>query len=140
MSSAVVPPTNGLKTWLDSPKTPWHDAHLPSHTSCPLATLPAPAGSPLKSGRTSMSHAATSCAVAARPIPGYLCCAKAPETAHANTSAIKTLGELDILDLAAFLHQPGLDGVVVIDRPSAPHGAQLPIAGLHIAGFVDGAR
>ena len=57
MSSAVVPPISGLKTSFESPNTPWQLAHLASHTSWPLATLPDPAGRPLKSGRTSMSQA-----------------------------------------------------------------------------------
>ena len=70
MSSWVVPPTMGLKTSLLSPNTPWQDAHFDSHTTMPLATVPEPCGRPLKSGRTSMSQAAISLGVAARPSPG----------------------------------------------------------------------
>ncbi len=69
MSSFVVPPTSGVKTSLLSPKTPWHDAHFASHTAMPWATEPEPVGRPLKSGRTSMSQAATSPGVAGRPMP-----------------------------------------------------------------------
>src|SRR5512134_1556211 len=107
MSAAVVPPTSGLNTWFDSPNTPWQDAHLDSHTSWPLATLPDPGGRPLKSGRTSMSHAATSFGVASRPMPGNaaLPCAQAPD-AHSSTASASALTDLDILHLAAFLDQP----------------------------------
>jgi hypothetical protein len=69
-SSLVVPPTSGVKTSLASPKMPWQEAHLLSQMSWPLATEPDPLGRPLKSGRTSMSQAATSLGVAARPMPG----------------------------------------------------------------------
>jgi glucokinase len=69
-SSLVVPPTSGENTSLLSPKTPWQEAHLASQTSMPFSTEPLPAGSPLKSARTSMSQAVTSLAVAARPMPG----------------------------------------------------------------------
>src|SRR5574343_1619666 len=117
MSSAVVPPTSGLNTSLDSPKMPWQCAHLPSHTSCPLATEPEPGGKPLKSGRTSMSHLATSLGVAMRPRPGYLSLCARARPAKATSAVVRmTLRKLDIFHLAVFLHQPGLDGVVVIDR------------------------
>lgn len=70
MSSAVVPPTIGANTSFDSPNVPWHDAHFESQTCWPFATLPDPAGKPLKSGRTSMSQAAISSGVAVLPMPG----------------------------------------------------------------------
>src|SRR5436190_3123 len=69
-SAALVPPTIGANTSFDSPKVPWHDAHFSSQSFWPFCTLPDPGGSPLKSGRTSMSQAFTSAAVAARPTPG----------------------------------------------------------------------
>ena len=58
----------GVNTSLDSPKVPWHDAHLASQTSMPRSTEPDPGGRPLKSARTSMSQALTSLGVAARPM------------------------------------------------------------------------
>ena len=70
MSLAFVPPTSGVKTSLDSPKVPWHETHFDSQTCWPFSTLPEPTGSPLKSGRTSMSQALTSAGVAGRPTPG----------------------------------------------------------------------
>jgi hypothetical protein len=101
-SSFVVPPTSGEKTRLLSPKMPWHDAHLASHTSMPWLTEPEPLGRPLKSGRTSMSQAAISWGVAARPMPVI-----APDCAHelpARTKAANAkagLRELSILHLCA---------------------------------------
>jgi hypothetical protein len=80
-SAAVVPPTSGVNTSFDSPNVPWHEAHLSSQTFWPMATLPDPAGSPLKSGRTSMSQALISAGVAGRPMPGNWpgdCCCAAP--------------------------------------------------------------
>src|SRR5207253_429451 len=70
MSVRLVPPTSGVNTSFDSPNVPWHDAHRASQTFSPLATLPDPAGNPVKSGRTSMSHARISAGVAGRPTPG----------------------------------------------------------------------
>src|SRR4051812_8605897 len=136
-SSFVVPPINGLKTEFASPNTPWQDAHLPSQTSWPLATLPEPAGRPLKSGRTSMSQAATSLGVAARPMPekrASCACAELPAT---STKTRASSRNLDIPHLAVRFHHPRLDGVVVIDRAGAAHLAQLPVVGLHVAGAVD---
>src|SRR5690349_15173753 len=72
MSSAVVPPTRGVNTSFDSPNVPWHEAHFASQISWPFATLPDPGGNPLKSGRTSMSHALISAGVAGRPTPSYI--------------------------------------------------------------------
>src|SRR3569832_728692 len=139
MSSAVVPPIRGWKTSLDSPNTPWQLAHLPSQMVWPLATEPEPLGSPWKSGRTSMFQALTSAGVASRPMPGNgsLPCACAPSAAAAMTAASSDSRNLDILHLAVFLHQPGLDAVVVIGRTRAAHGAQLRPGRLHVAGLVD---
>src|SRR5574343_443025 len=137
MSSAVVPPIKGLNTSLDSPKMPWQWAHLASHTSCPLATVPEPGGRPLKSGRTSMSHLATSFGVAVRPKPGYLSLCAMAMPAMATSAVVRmTLRKLDMFHLTVFLHQARLDGVVVIDGERASHGAQLLVGRLHIAGFV----
>src|SRR5687767_4228380 len=117
MSAFVVPPTTGLNTEFDSPNTPWQDAHFSSHTCWPLATLPDPAGRPWKSGRTSMSQAFTSAGVASRPMPGKRdACANAVPDASARTTHAMRSPQLDILHLAALLHQPRLDGVVVVDR------------------------
>src|SRR3990167_6110653 len=137
-SSLVVPPTSGENVEFDSPKMPWQDAHLASHTSWPWLTEPLPLGRPLKSGRTSMSQAATSLGVASRPMPGKAVCASAAPTASRAT-AISSSRELNILHLAAFLHQPRLDRVVVIDRARAAHRAVLPVGRLHVAGVVGGA-
>src|SRR6478735_4694421 len=132
MSSSVVPPTNGLNTSFDSPNTPWQLAHLPSQISMPLATEPAPLGRPWKSGRTSMSQAFTSAGVAARPMPGKRSCAWTPAVAARTSAASRNLGNVDIAHLPALLHQPRLDGVVVIDRALAAHLAQLRAGGLHV--------
>src|SRR5688572_19095634 len=121
MSSSVVPPTSGLNTSLDSPNTPWQLAHFASHTCWPFATEPSPFGRPLKSGRTSMSQAATSAGVAARPMPGKVSCACAPSAVASSVASTSALGDVDILHLPALLHQPGLDRVVVIDRALAAH-------------------
>eukprot|EP01136_Pigoraptor_vietnamica_P017174 Opistho-1_new@61984 len=151
ISSFVVPPTRAAKTSFDSPNTPWQPAHLASHRSCPWATVPRPGGRPLKSGRTSMSQAFSSAGVAVRPMPLNLSFAKAKpviarHAAAANKPARKRSvhraqpsRKLDILDLPALLHQPGLDRVVVIDRAPAAHRAQLAVGGLHMAGLIGGA-
>src|SRR3569832_764918 len=136
MSSLVVPPTSGLNTELASPKMPWQLAHFVSHRSCPCATLPEPAGRPLKSGRTSMSHAATSFGVALRPMPGNLSCANAALHSAATAHAASASTHLDIAHLAALFHQPRLDRVVVIARARAAHAAQLPVIGLHVSRVV----
>src|SRR5687768_2839216 len=137
MSAAVVPPTRGVNTSFDSPNVPWHDAHLSSHTFCPFCTLPDPGGSPLKSGRTSMSHALISAGVAGRPTPGKLVV-----PAKAGTQVINSnrLINLDIRHFPAFRHLPRLDRVVVVDRAPAARLAQLVDLGLHVPGLVDGAR
>jgi Flp pilus assembly protein TadG len=111
---SVVPPTSGLKTWLDSPNTPWQEAHLASHTSCPWATEPEPGGRPLKSGRTSMSQAASSLGVAARPTPGYLSAlavgpAITPSAQARLARASPRSRQLNIFHLAVLLHQPRLN-------------------------------
>ena len=56
---------NAVQTWLVQESGEVKNVQ----TSCPLATEPEPLGRPLKSGRTSMFHAATSFGVAARPTP-----------------------------------------------------------------------
>src|SRR6218665_2976913 len=146
MSSRVVPPTRALNTSFDSPNTPWQPAHLASHRSWPWATVPRPGGRPLKSGRTSMSQALTSAGVAVRPMPGNLSAAATGSAArHDVTSTAPSAAarapsrQLNILHLAALLHEPGLDRVVVIDRAPAAHRAQLGIGRLHMAGLVGGA-
>src|SRR5574343_205246 len=117
MSSLVVPPASGVNTSFDSPKEPWHEAHFSSNTSLPRSTLPLPLGRPLKSGRTSMSQAFTSAGVAWRPTPWKLSKADAPpNTLMPSATASIDLENLDIGDLPAFDHFPGLDRVVVIDR------------------------
>src|SRR5688500_7375953 len=105
----------------------------------PCFTEPEPGGRPLKSGRTSMSHAASSPAVAARPMPGYdgPCAPAAATLARHSASAAARLRQLHIADLAALLNPPGLDRVVVIDRARAAHCAQLAIGRLHVAAVVD---
>src|SRR5476649_2488046 len=119
MSSALVPPTSGVKISFDSPKVPWHEAHLSSHTSRPCVTLPEPGGNPLKSGRTSMSHAAISADVAGRPTPGYCAALVIPATAGTQTRAKAALISLRIAHLPAPGDLPRLDGVVVIDGARA---------------------
>src|SRR5574343_383841 len=144
MSSLVVPPASGVNTSFDSPKEPWHEAHFSSNSSLPRSTLPLPLGRPLKSGRTSISQAFTSAGVAARPTPLKFSKAKpaveAPRVAKPRLSASIVLENLDIGDLPAFDDFPGLDGVVVIDGLGAAHFAQLAVARLHVAGFIDGPR
>src|SRR5574343_942874 len=140
MSSLVVPPASGVNTSFDSPKEPWHDAHFSSNSSLPRSTLPLPFGRPLKSGRTSISQAFTSAGVAARPTPWKFSKAKPAVDAASRLSASIVLENLDIGDLPAFDDFPGLDGVVVIDGLGAAHLAQLAVARLHVAGFVDGPR
>src|SRR5688572_10702632 len=152
MSAAVVPPTSGVNTSFDSPNVPWHDAHLSSHTFWPFCTLPDPGGKPLKSGRTSMSHALISAVVAGRPTPGNwaparCCCAAAGVTsaiviaaaARQRRAAIQSV-DLNIAHFPALRLLPRLDRVVVVDRAPAAHLAQLVDLGLHIPGLVDGAR
>src|SRR5206468_11168303 len=144
MSSAVVPPTSGWKISFDSPNVPWHCWHFASHTFCPSATLPCPGGSPLKSGRTSMSQAAISAGVAARPMPGNV----VPAAVGAASSAsvipahprMQRSINLHIGHLAGFGHLPRLDRVVVVDRTRAANGAQLVDLGLDVAGVVDRTR
>ena len=140
ISSFVTPPTKGLKTSPDSPKKPWQLAHLLSQTSCPLATEPDPAGNPLKSGRTSMSHAATSLLVASRPTPGYftLLCATLHPAKAKSKAASAYLRYLDIFHLTAFLDEPGLNCIVVIDRSCPSNRPQLLISGLNKACFIGG--
>ena len=135
ISSLVVPPAMGVKTSLDSPKVPWQLAHCFSQRSWPLATEPDPAGSPLKSGRTSISHAATSAGVALRPIfkyagfafaAGALCAIALvfAETASATNRRVLridldiviALADLNIADLAIGINLPRLNCIVVIDR------------------------
>src|SRR6185503_9864538 len=141
MSAAVVPPTMGVNTSFDSPKVPWQKAQRVSQIFLPSATLPEPAGSPLKSGRTSMSHAAISSGVAGRPIPSKVVAARVTpvETGIQPTSA-SALSHLDIVHLPALFHLPRLDRVVVVDRSRAAHRAQLVDAGLHIPRVVHRAR
>src|ERR1700687_1756366 len=151
MSSAVVPPTSGVNTSFDSPKVPWQEAHFPSHTRSPLATLPEPGGRPLKSGRTSMSHAAISAGVAMRPTPGYgpahaaearasNIIAAADKSARGRASSRIESVNLHIANLAAVGDLPRLDGVVVVDRARAAHRAQLVDLRLDVTGLVDRAR
>src|SRR5258706_9996283 len=140
MSSAVVPPTSGAKTSFDSPNVPWQAAHFASHTCWPFATLPEPGGNPLKSGRTSMSHAAISAGVAGRPTPGNCAATVIPAKARIQTRAKAALISLHIPHLAALGHLPRLDRVVVVDRARSAHRAQLVDLRLHIVGLVDGAR
>src|SRR5450631_2288567 len=99
MSSALVPPTSGVKISFDSPKVPWHEAHLSSHTLRPCVTLPEPGGSPLKSGRTSMSHAAISAGVADRPTPGYGPANAAAAPANANAIPASGGTQARLIDL-----------------------------------------
>src|SRR5688572_32132217 len=143
MSAAVVPPTSGVKTSFDSPNVPWQPAHFASHTCWPLATLPDPGGNPLKSGRTSMSQAAISSGVAARPMPGNWVPACAGTTMLARVipakAGIQSIN-LDIRNLARIRQLPRLDRVVVIDRTRSARGAQLVYLGLDVAGLVDRAR
>src|SRR5258706_1428748 len=144
MSSAVTPPTRGAKTSFDSPNVPWHDAHFASQTFCPCCTLPDPGGRPLKSGRTSMSHAAISAAVAGRPTPGYgvpaanVIPAKAGIQDTAN-AVIRLIG-LDIGHFPTLRDLPRLNRVVVVDRARAAHGAQLVDLRLHVPGLIHRAR
>src|SRR5688572_14675534 len=144
-SAAVVPPTRGVNTSFDSPNVPWHDAHLSSHTFWPFCTLPDPAGSPLKSGRTSMSHALISAGVAGRPTPGNWAAAGVASAiviaaaARQRWAATQSIN-LDIRHFPALRHLPRLDRVVVVDRAPAAHLAQLVDLGLHVPGLVDGAR
>src|SRR5574343_466484 len=140
MSSLVVPPASGVNTSFDSPKEPWHEAHFSSNSSLPRSTLPLPLGRRLKSGRTSMSQAFTSAGVAARPTPLKFSKANPAVAAPLRARARIDLENLDIGDLPAFDDFPGLDGVVVIDGLGAAHLAQLTVARLDIAGFVDGPR
>ena len=126
-----------------SPNTPWQVAHLVSHNNMPSATLPRPAGRPLKSARTSMSQAATSCTVALRPMPANVLpvplCANVAmlhiSSAAANpacTPQRRRSAQLHIGDLTTFSHRPGLNGVVVIDRTVAANSAQLAVVGLYV--------
>src|SRR5687767_7624500 len=117
MSAGVVPPIRGENTSFDSPNTPWQEAHFASHTCWPFSTLPDPGGRPLKSGRTSMSHALISAGVAARPTLGNWAPACAGATSKSVTPAqagAQFLINLDILHLALRRHLPRLVGVVVV--------------------------
>src|SRR5664280_3010480 len=150
MSFLDVPPTIGVKTELDSPNSPWHEAHFASQTFVPRSTLPEPVGSPWKSPRTSMFHALISAGVAARPIPdrsGAACAlavnARPAPTSSANRNDLAAAFisvDLDVGDIAGLSDAPRLDRVVVIDRPGTARGAELVDLGLHVAGVVHRAR
>src|SRR5690242_17270222 len=114
MSSAVVPPTNGVNTSFDSPNVPWQLAHLSSQIFCPCATLPDPGGNPLKSGRTSMSHALISAGVAGRPTLNVIPAKAGIQPASAAKAA--ALINLHIRHFPALSHLPRLNRIVVIDR------------------------
>src|SRR4051812_46550915 len=137
-SSAVVPPTSGVNTSFDSPKVPWQEAHFSSQIFCPCATLPEPAGSPLKSGRTSMSHAWISAGVAGRPTPGNRGAASAAKTSIIAAQAAAQSINLHIAHFPRLRHLPRLDRIVVVDRALPAHRAQLVDLRLHIPGLVDG--
>src|SRR5207302_1310539 len=131
MSVRLVPPTSGVNTSFDSPNVPWHDAHRASQTFSPLATLPDPAGNPVKSGRTSMSHARISAGVAGRPTPGNSAPAFAGATKSNVASAVTPAQtgaqsiNLRIRHFPVLAHLPRLDRVVVVNRSGPAHLAQL---------------
>src|SRR6187431_2737174 len=120
----------------------------------PCFTVPLPGGSPIPSGRMSMSQPAISSGFASRPIPRRLApaawaacsaffgAAATPAPARARMAALSNAQSrnFDILNLAIFAHVPGLDAVIVIDRIDAAVFSQLRLAWLHIAGLVHGAR
>ena len=130
----------GANTSLLSPKLPWQDAHWASQISSPRLTLPWPAGRPLKSGRTSMSQALTSAGVALRPMPSKRACENAKAGASINAASSANPGnrsrKLDIPDLPAWLNEPGLDRVVVIDAARATNLTQLGIGRLDMPRLV----
>src|SRR4029079_548840 len=99
---------------------------------------------PVPSGRTSMSQPAISCVVAGLPKPNCsgaaaIAISDAP-TVNAKATPSDRSKHLDIADLAGRIDAPCLDGVVVINRAGAAHGAQLPDGRLHVASLVDHAR
>src|SRR5207244_2952541 len=95
--------------------------------------LPDPAGRPLKSGRTSMSHAAISSGVAGRPTPGNWAPACAGVTRRAR-SASAPLESLHIAHFPALLHLPRLDRAVVVDGPrGAPRHVVETLVEQHLA-------
>src|SRR5262245_27027458 len=88
-----------------------------------------------------MSQPATSAALAARPrlgVSGAEAVALAP--AHPPNSRTRlaraSASRVDIRDLAARLHAPGLDRVVVVDRVGAVLSDQRVARGLHAARVV----
>ena len=156
ISCFVVPPTIGVNISFDSPNVPWQLAQRASQISCPLATLPNPDGSPLKTGRTSMSQAATSAPVAVRPIPGNLSAAVAgsatdininiapphppPDHPHDGGGGDRRSADLNITDLAVAANFPRLNGIVMVDRARSPDGPQGADRWLHISRRIDRPR
>ena len=102
--------------------------------SCRPLRPPSPsrcrAAAPCPSGRTSMSQPAILAgrgmadAVVASAHRLGLRHARCPPSASTSARATDGLADLDILDLAVRLDQPGLDAVVVVDRVDAADLAQ----------------
>ena len=140
MSSAVVPPTSGVNTSLDSPKVPWHEAHLASHTSCALRHAARARGQALEVGAHvdvpgrdfRGRRGAADAGILGRPAPR-----RRQRQPAAQASERRRSVNLDIAHLPALRHLPRLDRVVVIDRARAAHRAQLVDLRLHVAGLVD---
>src|SRR6476659_10607714 len=120
----------------------------------PCFTVPLPGGSPVPSGRMSMSQPAISSGFASRPMSrcfvawAWTACwaafgaAATPALINARRPAPRRAlsRHLDILNLAVLLHVPGLDAVVVVDRIDATIFAELRLAGLHVTGLIHRAR
>jgi hypothetical protein len=140
MSSLVVPPTSGLNTSLDSPNTPWQDAHLASQTSCP-GDRARTSGRPLKSGARRCPRPPLPWAwrCAAHPgISGFaLARAMPPSSTPAKSQdRVTKAGHSSPRRFPA----PARSGWRCCDRSSACRAPRaVAVGGLHVARLVGGA-
>src|SRR5215469_11678190 len=129
------------------PPSPWQASHFCAKIAAPCWGVPLPAGNPLPSGPTLMSHGARSASLTGLPSPGSSAAsAVAPESASAS-AATKYLA-VDMLHLAFLVHGPAGDHVHVAHRESGHRHVDLGGAALgehffarrlHVAGLVPGA-
>src|SRR5688500_14520681 len=81
----------------------------------PSWAVPPPSGRPSPVGGIEMSQAASASSFTGSPSPGPASAADAVISESVATATAAPVSDIDIADLPALVHLPGLDRVVVVD-------------------------
>src|SRR5262245_11604036 len=135
------------------PFSPWQAAHLAWKIGAPCLAVPLPAGKPVPSGKTVMSHGARSLGVIGAPRLGrsvfWLSAANTPAAANSAIEAAAAASlSVDMSDAPVAGDRPAGDGVDVLAREGEHRGRcgrlpalrhELRARRLHVAAFIHGA-